>query len=61
MSDQRLGAGFRFSKVMAWAPAVILVLAFLVLFRGDLALGLILAVAAIIFWFVVRRRKSQAS
>lgn len=61
MSDQRLGTGFRFSKVMAWAPAFVLVVGLLFLVRGDTTVGLLVAAAAIVFWIIVRRRKPTAS
>lgn len=61
MSDQRLGTGFRFSKVMAWAPALVLVVGFLFVLRGDMTVGLLLAAAAIVFWVIVRRRRSTTS
>lgn len=61
MSDQRLGTGFRFSKLMAWAPALVLVVALLFVLRGDMAIGLLVAAAAIVFWIIVRRRRTNAS
>lgn len=61
MSDQKLGSGFRFSKVMAWAPALILILGLIAVIRGDLVVGLLLGAVALIFWFVVRRRKSHTA
>lgn len=61
MPDRSLGRGFRFSRVMAWAPALILAMGFLLILRGYLAAGLLLAVAALVYWFIVRRRKSQAA
>lgn len=61
MSDQKLGSGFRFTKVMAWAPVLILVLGLAFVLRGEMAVGLLLSGAAIVFWFIVRRRKSHAA
>lgn len=61
MSDQRLGTGFRFSRVMAWAPALVLVVGFLFVLRGDMAVGFLVAAAAIVFWIIVRRRRTITS
>lgn len=61
MADQATDTGFRFSKVMAWAPAILLVLALVFIVRGDMLVGVLVAVAALIFWLVVRRRKSPAA
>lgn len=61
MSERRLGTGFRFSKVMAWAPVLILILGLVFVIRGDLTVGLLFGAAALIFWFIVRRRKTQAT
>lgn len=57
MSDVKQGAGFRYGKVMAWAPPMVLALALILMFMGELTFGLLLAAFALIFWFVVRRRK----
>lgn len=61
MSERRLGTGFHFSKVMAWAPVLILILGLVFVIRGDLTVGLLFGAAALIFWFIVRRRKTQAT
>lgn len=61
MSDVKLGTGFRFSKLMAWGPLLVLVLGLIFVVRGELTLGLLLAATAIVFWFIVRRRKSRSA
>lgn len=60
MSDQPLGTGFRFSRLMAWAPVIVSVIALVFVGRGELVPGLLLAVAAIILWIIVRRRRARA-
>ncbi len=57
MSDTTSGSPYRFPKVMAWAPPVILVLALLALVSDQFYVGVLLAAVAIIFWIAVRRRK----
>ncbi len=60
MSDQPLGTGFRFSRLMAWAPVIVFVIALVFVVRGELVPGLLLAVAAILLWIIVRRRRARA-
>ncbi|MGH9379445.1 MAG: hypothetical protein ACRD2Z_02345 [Thermoanaerobaculia bacterium] len=59
MSTKSLGAGFRYSRVMAWAPALILVVGLVFVLRGDMVTGLLAAAAAIVFWFIIRRRRVE--
>lgn len=59
MSAQRLGTGFRFSKLMAWAPVIIVAVGLVFVIRGDLTVGLLLGAAGLIFWLIVRRRKAR--
>lgn len=61
MSSMTPGTGFRFSRVMTWAPVLILVVGLLFVIRGDAVIGLLIAAAAIVFWFIVRRRKSDVA
>ena len=60
MSDQPLGTGFRFSRLMVWAPVIVSVIALVFVVRGELVPGLLLAVAAILLWIIVRRRRARA-
>ncbi len=60
MSDQPLGTGFRFSRLMAWAPVIVFVIGVVFVVRGELVPGLLLAVAAILLWIIVRRRRARA-
>ena len=61
MPQETTRPGFRFQKIVAWAPAIMLIVAFIFLFMGDIWAGVLLAVAALLFWFLVRRRgASQA-
>ena len=60
MSDQPLGTGFHFSRLMAWAPVIVAVFALVFIARSQLVPGLLLAVAAILMWFIVRRRRTRA-
>ena len=60
MSDQPLGTGFHFSKFMAWAPVIVGVSALVLIVRGQLVPGLLVAVASILVWIIVRRRRDRA-
>jgi hypothetical protein len=60
MSDTTTGNAFRYSRVMAWAPPIILVLGLLAIVSDQLYVGILLAVVAIVFWIVVRRRRRGA-
>ncbi len=60
MSDQPLGTGFHFSRLMAWAPVIVGVSALVFIVRGELVPGLLLAVASILVWIIVRRRRDRA-
>jgi hypothetical protein len=62
VSDAKLGTGFRYSKIMAWAPGVILALAIVLLVMGDVIMSGVLLVFALLVWlFVSRRKKAVAS
>ena len=59
MPQETTRPGFRFQKIVAWAPAIMLIVAFIFLFMGDIWAGVLLAVAALLFWFLVRRRTAS--
>ena len=61
MVDRSTQPGFRFSKVMVWAPAVIAVIGFTVVVLGYRMTGGLLILAGLIFWLIVRRRKEPAA
>ncbi len=61
MTNQSAGTGFRYTKVMAWGPAVILAFALVAMAMEQVVVGLLLAVMAILFWVIVRRRKNQSA
>jgi len=62
VSDAKLGTGFRYSKIMAWGPAVILALAIALLVMGEAMMGGLLFVFSVLVWlFVSRRKKAIAS
>ena len=61
MASDSLDTGFRYTRVMAWGPPIIMALALILLVAELFLFGGLLAVAGIVFWVVVRRRKSQAS
>ena len=61
MANDSAGTGFRYTKVMAWGPAVILAFAIVAMVLDQLLVGILLAVMAVIFWVIVRRRKQQAT
>jgi hypothetical protein len=61
VSDAKLGAGFRYSKLMSWGPAVLVVLALILLVAGEIIVGLaVLAFAVLMLFYVQRRRKADA-
>jgi hypothetical protein len=57
MADATQGVGFRYSKVMAWGPPIVLVLALILMVMGEMTFGLLLAAFALVFWYLVRRRR----
>lgn len=59
MSDAELGTGFRFGKIMAWAPAIVLILAVMLIATGETMVGLLVAVFALLVWLLVSRRKKR--
>ena len=61
MPKETTRPGFRFQKVAAWGPPIILLFALLLIFMGEVIIGVLAAVAGLLFWFLVRRRgASQA-
>jgi Na+/pantothenate symporter len=60
MADQTPDTGLRYSRFAAWAPPVIMVLGLVLLAVGELTVGFLMVLAAVIFWVVVRRRKVGA-
>ena len=61
MADRTTEPNLRYSMLMRWAPPFILLLGLLFLFMGDYLVGGLLAVAGLIFWLIVRRRKTPAA
>jgi hypothetical protein len=61
MANDAADTGFRYTKVMAWGPPIILALALILLVAEQMLFGGLLAVAGIVFWVIVRRRKQQAT
>ena len=61
MADQTTEPNLRYSMLMRWAPPFILLLGLLFLFMGDYLVGGLLTVAGLIFWLIVRRRKTPAA
>lgn len=56
MPEETTRPGFRFQKLVAWGPAFILLVALLFVAMGDMLVAGLLAVVAVLFWFMVRRR-----
>lgn len=56
MSKQAMGTGFRYSKIMAWAPAILMMFGALLLAIGSLYAGVTTAMAGAVFGLVVKRR-----
>lgn len=61
MAEVKQGAGFRFTKLMGWGPAIILVFAMLLVAQGQTTAGLLLAICGILFGFIVRRRMKRSA
>ena len=61
MADQTTEPNLRYSMLMRWAPPLILLLGLLFLFMGDYLVAGLLAAAGLIFWLIVRRRKTPAA
>jgi hypothetical protein len=55
------GEGFRFRRIMAWAPALILVTAVVMAVQGNTPFAFLLVICGILFGLVVRRRMRRAS
>jgi hypothetical protein len=55
----RMGEGFRFRKVMAWSPAILILMGALNMAAGDTLEGALVALAGIVFGLVVKRRARQ--
>ena len=56
MSKQAMGTGFRYTKIMAWAPAILMMFGVLLLAMGSLYAGVTTAMAGAAFGVVVKRR-----
>jgi hypothetical protein len=56
MSKQAMGTGFRYGKIMAWAPAIVIMFGALLLAAGWLGAGVTVAMAGAVFGVVVKRR-----
>ena len=61
MADQPTEPNLRYPLLMRWAPPFIALLGVVFLFMGDYLMGGLLVVAGLIFWFIVRRRKTPAA
>jgi hypothetical protein len=56
MSKQAMGTGFRYSKIMAWAPAILMMFGVLLLALGSLNAGITMGMAGAVFGVLVKRR-----
>jgi hypothetical protein len=56
MSKQAMGTGFRYTKIMAWAPAILMMFGVLLLAMGSLNAGITMGMAGAVFGVVVKRR-----
>ncbi|CAN5784897.1 hypothetical protein BH23GEM11_BH23GEM11_08790 [soil metagenome] len=62
MSDEKLGTGFKYGKMMAWGPAILVVFALVTLVLGEIIIGVsLLAFAMLMLFYVSRRRKAAAA
>jgi hypothetical protein len=56
MDKQPMGSGFRFRKIMAWGPAILILLGALLMATGALYAGMVVAMAGALFGVAVKRR-----
>jgi hypothetical protein len=56
MSMQAMGSGFRFRKIMGWAPALVIMFGVLLVAVGSVYAGISVAMAGVVFAIVVKRR-----
>jgi hypothetical protein len=61
MSKQRMGSGFRFQKIMGWAPAILIMFGVLLIATRSLYAGLAVAMAGVVFGIIVKRRARRPS
>jgi len=61
MADETAGPNLRYKKIAAWGPPIILLFGLIALAMGEVVIGVLAAVAGIIFWFIVRRRKAPVA
>lgn len=61
MAKPQMGEGFRYSKVMAWAPAILILMGLAVVVWGDTTLGILVVLAGVIFGLLVKRRGRRVS
>jgi hypothetical protein len=56
MSKQAMGTGFRYTKIMAWAPAILMMFGVLLLAVGSINGGIVMGMAGAVFGVLVKRR-----
>ncbi len=56
MDKQPMGSGFRFKKIMGWAPAILIMFGVLLIATDALFGGLTLAMAGVVFGLTVKHR-----
>jgi hypothetical protein len=56
MNKQPMGSGFRYTKIMAWAPAILILLGAVLISAGSLGAGVTVAMAGVVFGVMVKRR-----
>jgi len=60
VSDAKLGTGMKYGKIMAWTPAILVILGLVMLAVSEVTLGVaIIAFALLTLFYVSRRRKSS--
>jgi hypothetical protein len=61
MSKQPMGSGFRFQKIMGWAPAIVIMFGVLLTALGSLYAGVSVAMAGVVFGILVKRRARRGA
>jgi hypothetical protein len=56
-----MGSGFRFSKIMGWAPAIVIMPGVLLIATGSLYGGLAVTTAGVVFGIIVKRRARRTN
>ena len=59
--SEAAGKGLRFGTVFTWGGVIFVLLGLFLVVRGDMATGLIVAVAGVVSWLFAKRRARRTS